>query len=480
MKKIVIIGAGITGLAAAHKLQQAKEKGEDIDYLLIEKNSAVGGKIITDTIDGFVIEGGPDCFVAEKPSAFQLTSELGIDDRLLPSNESTAGTFIYSEKKLQKLPEGLMLLVPNKIIPFVTSPLISWPGKLRMALDLVLPKKKNNDDETLGSFVSRRMGKEVLDKIAEPMIGGIHGGDPDSMSLKASFPRFLKMEEDYGNLTFAMLAGRRKMAQMKAKAKANPQPTNKPKRAFFMSYINGMKELVDGITAKLDKEKVLLGHEVEKITKKQVAGKDSYVLNISGMAPIDADAVIITSPSDVTAELFISLDPMITENLNTIPMSSSACISLAYKKTDITCKLEGFGFVIPYIEGRQINAVTYTSLKWNERIPNEEFILIRSFVGKPKNQAPALLNEQEIETLVKNELKTILGITAQPVMTKVHKWEKARPQYILGHLDRMKEVDDALANKHQGLYLAGASYHGIGVPDCISDGFKAAEAALKN
>lgn len=477
MKKVVIIGGGISGLSAAWQLHQARKRGEPIDYLLVEKDNKWGGKVVTENVNGFIIEGGPDCFMAEKPAAFQLTSQLGIDDCLLPSNESSAGTFIFSKGRLQKLPDGLMLLVPNKIWPFVTSPLISWPGKMRMALDLIIPKKKEDTDETLGGFVSRRMGKEVLDKIAEPMIGGIHGGDPDSMSLKASFPRFLKMEQDHGSLTLAMLAGRKKMAEMKKKAKANPTQ-GKPK-SYFMSYNKGMAQLTDAVAQRLDQDKIFKGREVTGIEKKVIGGKNKYMVKISGMEAVEADAVIMAAPAGNAASLLDHIDSEIAGNLRQIPMSSSACISLAYKKTDIPQdKITGFGFVIPYAEGRDINAVTFTSLKWNNRVPDDEHILIRSFVGKPKKQGPAVLSEAEIEKLVRTELANVLGIKAEPVAVKVHKWTNARPQYVMGHLERMKEVDQKLAEEHQGLYLAGASYHGIGVPDCISDGFKAGEAAL--
>ncbi|TLN19118.1 protoporphyrinogen oxidase, partial [bacterium] len=212
MKKVVVIGGGITGLAAAYTVQEkAKAAGAEIDYLLVDKDDRLGGKIRTDKIDGFTVEGGPDCFLAEKPYVGQWAAKLGIEDRLMCSNEATKRTYVLSRGRLHELPEGLMGLVPTKILPFALSPFISWPGKFRMALDFILPKKKNNDDETLGSFVRRRLGQEALDKIAEPLIGGIHAGDPEQMSLKASFPRFLQMEQNYGSLIRAMLAARRKM-----------------------------------------------------------------------------------------------------------------------------------------------------------------------------------------------------------------------------------------------------------------------------
>lgn len=482
-KKILVVGGGITGLSAAFSLQQAKERGADIEYLLVEKEPKLGGKIITDTIDGFVIEGGPDCFMAEKPSVLQLTKQLGIEDTLLPSNESSAGTFIFSAGKLQRLPDGLMLLVPNKFWPFITSPLISWAGKLRMGMDFFIPKKQDKADETLGGFVKRRLGQEALDKIGEPMIGGIHGGNPDNMSLQASFPRFMKMEEDYGSLAIAMIVARYKMSRAKAKAQklqANkPKPAGKAKSSYFMSYNGGMYDLVEGIYAKLKSNCVLTGTSVERI-EKILDGDAStkYLVKLSNQQTIEFDAVILANPSDVSARLLKEIDSDISENLLQIPLGSSACISLVYKRSDVPNKLTGFGFVIPFIEGRKINAVTYTSMKWDCRVPDDDHIMIRSFVGKPQNQAPALQSEEDIETNVRAELKEILGITAKPLVTKVHKWTKGRPQYILGHLERMQVVENKLKKHHPGLVLAGACYHGIGVPDCVSDGIKSAEATL--
>ncbi|MGI6064947.1 MAG: protoporphyrinogen oxidase [Bacillota bacterium] len=463
MKRVIIVGGGITGLAAAYTLEKSKQ---GVEYLLLEKDRRLGGKIITERKDGFLVEGGPDCYLAAKPSVTQLAQEVGLFHRLIGTNDEHKGTFVFSGGRLHALPEGLMMLVPTKIIPFALSPFISWPGKFRMALDFVLPKKKNNYDETLKSFVLRRLGQEALDKIAEPLIGGIHGGDPDTMSLRASFPRFLDMEQKYGSLVRAMLANRKRVPRTRSIGPKTGPST------YFVSFRNGMGELVEGIRGKLH------GRIIEgcTVTSLERSGR-GYRLKLTGGEYLDADALILAVPAPQAAELLSPFDAVAAQNLNAIPMASSATISLGYRKEQIPFLLDSFGFMIPHAEGRKINAVTYTSVKWHYRVPGEDYVLLRTFVGGAKNSHLAHAADNEILSWVKEEFRDILGITAEPVMTSLRHWLNARPQYTLGHLERIALVEGRIQNL-PGLYLAGASYRGIGVPDCVKDGIKAAEHAL--
>lgn len=464
IKKVVIIGGGIAGLAAAYTLQ---EKTDQVQYTLIEKNQELGGKIITINKDGFLVEGGPDCYLAEKPSVTEMARKVGLEDSLLGTNEENKGTFVLSRGKLHNLPEGLMLMVPTKIVPFALSPLISWPGKIRMSFDLFLPKKKQFSDETLKSFVVRRLGQEALDKIAEPLIGGIHGGDPGTMSLKASFPRFLDMESKYGSLTKAMLAARKRVPKMK------PNPSSKIPKTYFVSFKEGMGELVKAMEQRFT-GKIIKGKSVTKVEKVQ----QGYQVFIEDDKPLMADGIIFAIPAHDAAKLMGKLDSVIAQKLKETPMASSATISVGYKRKDIPGALNSFGFVVPNIEKRKINAVTYSSVKWHHRVPNDDFVLLRTFVGGAKNSHLAHASEEEILQWVKQEFKEVLGITAEPVMTSVYRWLNARPQYVLGHLERMEEIENRLENL-PGLYLAGGSYRGIGVPDCLKDGIKAAENSLE-
>ncbi|MDD2499169.1 MAG: protoporphyrinogen oxidase [Desulfitobacteriaceae bacterium] len=464
MKRVIIVGGGITGLAAAYTLEKRKQ---DVEYLLLEKERRLGGKIITERKDGFLVEGGPDCYLAAKPSVTQLAQEVGLSHRLIGTNDEHKGTFVFSEGRLHTLPEGLMMLVPTKIIPFALSPLISWPGKFRMALDFVLPSKKNNYDETLKSFVLRRLGQEALDKIAEPLIGGIHGGDPDTMSLRASFPRFLDMEQKYGSLVRAMLAARKRAPQARSVGPKTGPST------FFVSFQDGMGELVEGIRGQLH-GRIIEGCAVTSF-KKQGSG---YRVKVSGGEEFDSDALILAVPAPQAAELLSPLDEVAAQNLSAIPMASSATVSLGYRRDQIPFPLTSFGFMIPHVEGRKINAVTYTSVKWHYRVPGEDHVLLRTFLGGAKNSPLAHADDSVILSWVKEEFRDILGITAEPVMTGVHHWLNARPQYTLGHLDRIALVEERI-QKFPGLFLAGASYRGIGVPDCVTDGIKAAEKTLE-
>ncbi|MDA8441324.1 MAG: protoporphyrinogen oxidase [Peptococcaceae bacterium] len=465
MQKVVIVGGGITGLTAAYYLQEkAQQAGIEVDYLLLEQGPRLGGKIVTETENGFVVEGGPDCFIREKPAVLQLAAKLGISDKLLPSNDASTGTFVLSGGKLHQLPDGLMILVPTKIIPFALSPLITWPGKLRMGLDLILPRKKTASDESLGSFVTRRLGKEALDKIGEPLIGGIHGGNSQTMSLKASFPRFIKMEEEQRSLIVAMLK-----ARAKAPKPAPPKP-GEAKKTYFMSFKGGMQDLIAGLAASLAPEKLVSGVKVEKITARKGGG---YSLALAKGETIEADAVILTTPAWDTAELLTPLDTAIAQELLNIPQASSATITLIYRKQDVK-DLGSFGFVIPASEGRQINALTFTSVKWNHRVPNPDFVSLRTFVGGGRNQELASLPDTELVQIARAELADILGIQGEPVYSKVHHWIQSRPQYVLGHLDGLTRIEARLKEHHAGLSLAGASYRGIGVPDCVNDGERAA------
>lgn len=473
MKKVVIIGAGITGLSAAYTIQE-EGRGQDIDYLLIEKENRLGGKIYSEKVDGFIVEGGPDCFLADKPSVAQLCSQLGIEDAIIPSNEASKRTYVLNKGKLCELPEGLMSLVPTKIIPFALSPLVSWPGKIRMALDLVIPKKKADSDESLASFVRRRLGEEALDKIAEPLIGGIHAGDPEKMSLKATFPRFLQMEQNYGSMMRAMLAGRKNVPS----PKKTPTIGGKPK-TFFMTFNEGMSQLTDAVAAKLDSEKVIMGKAVTKLERmKNEQGQYIYQVNIDGMPAIEADAVILATPAYTSAKLMADVDNEIAETLSEIPLVSSATVNLAYKKSDLKDDLQAFGLVIPRSEKRKIMAVTYSSTKWNNRTPDENYVVFRAFVGGARNQEYAELADEKMLALVRDEIKDIMGIAAEPVLSKIYRWQKGMPQYTMGHLERIDTIEKK-SDQLKGIYIVGGAYRGVGVPDCVNAGTGAAKKALE-
>lgn len=473
MKKVVVIGGGITGVGAALALQEKINEGAKIDYVLIEEADYLGGKIKTDEIDGFIIEGGPDCFIAEKPYMHRMAEKLGIEDIFMPSNEDSKGTFIYSDKRLQSLPDGMMLMMPTKILPFAFSSLITWPGKFRMAMDLILPRKKGDGDESLGDFVRRRLGREALDKIAEPLVGGIHSGDAETMSLKASFPRFLQMEKQHGSLIKAMLMGKKAAAKHAQKSQLG-----KVKKTMFMTFEKGMGQFVQCLVDRIDKNKVLMGKKVVSIICQDNSKGQGYVVKVEGLEPIQADAIIIATPAHNAVQLTAGIDKKMSSKLAEIPAVSTATVSLAYKKEDIKMSLKAFGIVIPSKEKRLIKGVTYSSTKWNNRTPNDDHVLIRVFVGGAKNAQLVDLGDQEMLDIVKSELKEIMGINVEPKVTKIYRWKKGMPQYVMGHLDRVAEIEKRVA-ENPGLYLVGGSYKGVGVGDCMDQGYNAAINAVE-
>jgi len=468
MKRVVIIGGGIAGLSTAWNLREhcpAKE----FEIVLFEKNPRFGGNIRTERTDGFLIEGGPDCFLSEKPWAMELCKRLGIDGKFLNTNDKNKKTFVLSGGSLHILPEGVILMIPTKILPLAYSSLISWPGKFRMALDLFVPKKKDRADESLGDFVRRRLGREALDKIAEPLVAG-HAGDPETMSVRASFPKFVQLEEESGSLIRGMV---RKMAQAAAHRKVAQQPpagaTGDPKRklTMFMTLRDGLSELIDTLSSRLEKmENTVLRKGVGASSIEKLGEK--YRVNLEDGGSIDADALVIAAPAWAAANLIGGKDAELAEALRTIPYVSTATVSIAFKKKDIKHPLDGFGFVVPKIEKRRIMAATWTSVKFAHRAPDDS-VLIRCFVGGSKNTELVAMDDAAMLKMVREELRDIMGIDAEPVLSRVFRWKNSMPQYTIGHEERIAWIEERLL-MHPGLHLTGSAYHGIGISDAIRFG----------
>ena len=456
MKRIVIVGGGIAGLAAAYfALEKAKKIGEELRLTLLDEKDRLGGCILTEKVDDFVIEGGPDCFLYEKPWALALCEKLGLGDRILNTNENRR-TFILSDGKLHELPEGFMLMVPTSFTPFINSSLISWPGKIRMAMDLFIPKKKSDEEESLAEFVRRRLGDEALEKIAEPLVAGIHAGMPETMGLKSTFPRFLQIEEEYGSLIKGMLA-RRKMALQWAKKGG-------PKRTMFLTLKAGLGEWVDCLRGKIGDEVISLKRRVMKVKRTE---KGNYQIQLSSGTSLETDAVILATPAFITAKMVEEIDPKLSEILLTIPYVSSATVSLAYRRSQIRHPLDGFGFIIPRKEKRKIMASTWTSVKFNYRAP-ENHVLLRAFIGGANNEQLVSLDDDEMLRIIREELKDIMGVEGDPILTKIYRWEKSMPQYLVGHLEKVARMEER-TNLQPGLFLTGCAYKGIGISDSVHD-----------
>ena len=465
MKRVVIIGGGIAGLSAVWSLREHRSN-EEFEVVLLERGERFGGNIRTERSEGFLIEGGPDCFLSEKPWAMELIKRLGLADKLLPTNDKNRKTFVLSGGKLHVLPEGVILMIPTRILPLATSSLISWPGKIRMAMELFIPKKKDSSDESLGEFVRRRLGKEALDKIAEPLVAGVHAGDPETMSVRASFPKFVQLEEDSGSLIKGMV---RKMASMhKAKKPAAcRRGRTSPGSTMFMTMRDGLSELIETLTSRLledGQDSLRTGAAVSTIEKKD----GRYLVTLEGGERIEADALVVAAPAWAASNLLAGVDQGLSDKLRTIPYVSTATVSIAFRKKDIKHPLNGFGFVVPKVEKRRIMAATWTSVKFSHRAPDDS-VLIRCFVGGSKNAELVDLDDAAMVKMVKEELRDIMGIEAEPVLTRVFRWRKSMPQYTIGHDERVKWIDERVASI-PGLYLAGSAYHGIGISDSIRYG----------
>src|SRR5690606_7528426 len=398
---VTIIGGGITGLSAAWYLQK-----QGVAYTLLEQSARWGGKIRTEYVDGvgdvpFAIEAGPDSFLTQKPWALQLALELGLQDRLLGTNDDCRRVFVLNRGRLMPLPDGIMLIVPTRFMPFVTSPLISWPGKLRLALELFLPPRIDAADESLADFVRRRLGTEVLDKLAEPLLAGIYNTEADRQSLLATFPRFRDLEKQYGSLTRGMLAAQ----QQRKSAAPSPYST-------FTSFKMGMRELVDGLLTRLTGD-LRLNSGVKAVSRNV---DDTYTLSLTDNSQLTTDNLILTTPAYVTARLLAGVSDSAADMLAAIRYVSTGTISLAYKRADINHPLNGFGVVIPRSEGRPINAITWTTTKFDQRAPDGH-ALLRVFFGGSRTPQTFDLSDDDLLDTVRGELASIMGIDAMPLFT---------------------------------------------------------------
>ncbi len=475
MTKVLVIGGGIAGLAAAvHLKAGAKAHGKAIDVQVLEKNGRIGGKILTEKHDDYLIEGGPDSFLPEKIWTVNLAKHLGLEPELLPSNDQFKGTFIFSGGRLHSLPEGVMLMVPTSFWPMAKSRLISWPGKLRMGMEVFVPKRKNQEDESLASFVTRRLGRECLEKIAEPLVAGIHTSNPDNMSVLATFPRFVQMEQKSGSLIHGMISSMKNRTHAMHNAPAPGAGASKTKMTFSMSFRNGMQTLSRACAEFIGRDSIRLGAAVNAVEPKGTG----YAVVLHNGETLEADHIMIASASYDAARMVKGFDQALSAQLDKIEWSSSATVSVAFRKEDVRAPLDGFGFIVPRVEGRRINASTYSSIKWLYRAPDGR-VLIRVFVGGGHHEELVHdLDDAGMVNMVLEELDGILGLKADAQFSKVYRWFKGMPKYTVGHLDRIALLDRMLS-LHPGLHLIGCSYKGIGIGDCIHEAQIAAEKIVK-
>lgn len=460
--RVAIIGGGITGLAAAHRISR---DAPGVHISLIEAEGRLGGKIATEQVDGFIIEAGPDSFLSAKPRGVELSEELGLGDDLIGVTPQKRRAFILRDGTMHDIPEGLTGLVPTRLTPLARSGLLSWRGKARIALDYVLPARQDDRDEALGAFIRRRLGNESWERLVEPLMAGIYAADGDSLSLAATFPQLRQAEREHGGLIKGVLAARR----------AAPAPATPP-RSPFLTPANGLGVMVDTLERRLRQSGVDLrpGAAAERI----VQANGRFRVFLSNGQVLDANAVIVATPTLVSAALLSALDSQLSADLAAIPHASTAIVSLAYRSDEIPAMLEGHGYVVPRTEGGPILACTWSSRKWAGRAPGG-WELLRVFIGRGGRMQNELetVNDDTLVTLARQEIETRLGVTARPGLSRVQRWPRGMPQYVLGHPERVARIEKA-ALSQPGLFLAGNGYRGIGIPDCIASGEGAAAAAI--
>ena len=454
-KKVVIVGGGITGLSAAFYMQkEAREKGLPLDVLLVEASNRLGGKIQTVRRDGFVIERGPDSFLIRKKSIGILAEELGIEDEL--EKNATGQAYIFLNGQLHPIPGGSIMGIPTEMGPFLKTGLFSLSGKLRAAGDFVLPRKPVEGDQSLGQFFRRRLGGEIVENLIEPLLSGVYAGDIDHMSLQSTYPQFSEVEKNHRSL----ILGMKKTAPKKA---PSTNDANTKKEGAFHTFRNGLETLVDAIEQRLNPGSVLKGVRLESIER---IGEKNY-LELNNGQRIEADAVIMTTGHAMASTLFAPHG--LLQDLGEMPSTSVATVALAFPEESVVQDKEGTGFLVSRSGDYSITACTWTHRKWPTSTP-EGKVLIRAFVGRVGDEAIVDLPDAEIEKIVLADLSSIIDIKGKPDFTVITRWKEDRPQYRVGHKQRVEGARKELADNFPHVKLAGASYAGVGLPDCVDQG----------
>jgi protoporphyrinogen/coproporphyrinogen III oxidase len=466
--RIAIIGGGIAGLTAAYEFEKARAAGTPVDYTLFEERQQLGGSLASEIVDGAVLERGPDSFLTEKTAAAELCRELGLGNELIPSNDAARKTYIVVRNRLVALPDGLMFLVPTKLMPTALTRLFSLRTKVRMALELLHPPRPAGGDESVAALVERHFGREAVDRLADPLLSGIYGGDATQLSAQTVLARMVDMERQYGSLTRGMLGAHRKM---KAAAKHLSKRSNGG-AAIFTALRGGMQQLVDALVARLDPASLKCGNPVRSIAR----SGDSWIVEAAAGRQ-KFDGLILAAPAWVSAKLLAPVDATLAADLAGIPYSSSITMNLVYDESQIGRLPEGFGFLVPAVEGRSMLACTFVHRKFLGRTPPGKLVF-RAFLGGMNNESLLSASDDELVATVRREMSEILGTktfssNAEPEHAQVSRWRRAMAQYAVGHKERMKRINARIGTL-PGLRLAGNAYDGIGVPDCIRLGRLAA------
>jgi oxygen-dependent protoporphyrinogen oxidase len=449
-RRIIIIGGGITGLSAAHRLSELSgERNHSLDVTLIEARDRLGGVIHTVKQDGFLIDSGPDNFITAKPWGLALARRLGLESELLSTSEAHRRALVVRRGKLMPIPEGFLLMAPTKFMPLITSPLFSIPGKLRMAMEILLPARKVNEDESLASFVTRRFGHEALERVVQPLISGIYTARPERLSLRATMPRFLDLETTYGSV----------VKGMRREGKRHKTRGSGARYGMFVTFRGGLETLINALRDRLNHVRIRLNEHVARVDKKASGSAiPCWSVQLEDGTSMEADGIIITGPSPHAARLLTGVDTGLAEQLSAVQYASSAVVHFAYRREQVAHPLDAFGLVVPIAEKRKIIAASFSSVKYEGRAP-DGYVLLRAFMGGALH--PDMMEHN----------------TTAPHFAMVHRWPESMAQYDVGHLQRVGAIRRRLGD-HNGLQLAGNGFEGVGIPDCVRAGERAAEELL--
>lgn len=505
-RRIAVIGGGLAGLAAAHRLTELAKLDVPIDVTLFEAGTRLGGLVGTEQVEGYLVDVGADSFLTNKPAAVALCHRLGIENRLIPTETRYRGALVLHQGRPVPVPDGFQLLSPTAIWPILTSPLFSTWGKLRLLMEWSIPRRTTAPsqpssadrpaelkDESLADFARRRFGREAFERLIQPLVGGIYTADPERLSLAATMPRFLEMERDYGSLMRAVFAQKAK-ERNRQKSSNGPKPgstessdrsmSSGARYGLFAGLKGGMIDLVSALqkhveshcTVRLKTRVTAISNVDSPRANDGSAVSRGYHLTLDDGSLQNFDSVIIANTAATTAQILESLDPDLSRELRAIEYASSALVVTGHRLRDIRHPLDSFGLVIPQIEHRRILAVSFSSRKFPDRAPDGH-VLLRTFVGGALQPELLNLSDKQLRELVRDELRGIFGVTGTPDFTRIYRYERAMPQYTLGHQERIARIDQRIAQR-PGLELAGIAYHGVGVPDVIASAERAAETLI--
>lgn len=464
---VAVIGGGISGLAAAHRLL---ELNPAVNVTVFEAGDRCGGVIETEHADGFQIELGPDSMLKTLPWGVGLCGRLGITEELDGTDTQQQQTWILRSVHLQPLPEGLAIMAPRRLWPTVRSPILSLRAKLRMACELMIRRRLDSNDESLAHFACRRFGRETFQRLIQPLVSGIYMADPEKLSIQAALPRFVEMEAKHGSLIRAARHSEREQKKHEKSGKSSAADGG-----VFVAPRTGLGRLVSALVHRLPKDAIRLHTPISGLRR---SSDDRWTLSMHDSSSEQFDAVVLATPSGVTARLLAGVNRKLAAELNSIAHSGCTVVTLGYNRSDVGHPLNGHGFVVPQVENRSIIACTFSSVKYHHRAPEGQ-VLLRVFLGGATCPQIMAFDDEQIMQTVATELNPLLGIRGQPTLTRITRWPDIMPQYHVGHLDRVTRIDAEVAEL-PGVELAGNSYRGVGIPHCIHSGEQAAERVLNS